>query len=511
MAREERDGGARNAELSVVVDSAAEGLTRTQIALLAGVFLIIALVVMVDWPPGRSALYILLFIGFALATVLRLAALMISRSPASVTPMSDAALPAYSVIVPLYQEAGMLPGIVQAMRALDYPRDRLQVIIVIEENDLETATVLARMRLPRFIEVLIAPPGHPKTKPRACNIALRRARGELVVVFDAEDRPHPGQLREAAARFAAGPPKLACLQAPLRIDPDRRFIPAQFALEYAVQFEVMLPALARLGLPFPLGGTSNHFRTSVLRAVGAWDAFNVTEDADLGFRLAARGWRLGMLSLPTHEPAPVELVDWLPQRTRWVKGHMQSFGVHSRRLVRQPLRFNAALLATLGMSSLSVLLHGPAAAWVLATVAGGWMAGVPLPIAWQNLALLMSGWMVTAACGTVGLRRAGSPVRWRDFLLAPLYWPMLSMAAIHAVRQLITAPYHWDKTRHSPVHAEARVDAPSPQRVSAGKWTARNPRWRTRPSSCEPPHGAITPSSTAATDASWSATASTRS
>ncbi|MDG2521867.1 glycosyltransferase [Caulobacter segnis] len=405
----------------------------------------------------------------------------------------------------------MAPGVVRAMQAIDYPRDRLQVIIVIEDDDMETAAVLARMRLPRFIEVMVAPPGHPKTKPRACNIALRRARGELVVVFDAEDRLHPGQLREAAARFAAGPRELACLQAPLRIDPDRRFIPAQFGLEYAVQFEVMLPALARLGLPFPLGGTSNHFQTGVLRGVGGWDAFNVTEDADLGFRLAARGWRMGMLSAPTFEPAPTALVDWLPQRTRWVKGHMQSFGVHSRRFWRQPFGFNAALLATLGLSSLSVLLHGPAAAWVLATMLSGWMAGVPLPIAAQDLALLLSGWAVTAACGAAGLRNAGLPLRLRDFALAPLYWPMLSMAAVHAVRQLITAPYHWDKTRHSPVQAEARVDVPSPQRVSAGKWTARNPRWRTRPSSCEPPPGVITPSSTAATDASWSATASTRS
>ncbi|WP_269713561.1 glycosyltransferase family 2 protein [Caulobacter sp. NIBR2454] len=520
MAREERDGGARAVERSratvsaiglAAQDGAARGPTLAQKAVLAGVILAMTGLAISDLKVGWMILYGLLFSGFGLSVALRLGAMLLARPGGAWRPRADDDLPHYTVIVPLYQEAAMLPGVVAAMQAIDYPRDRLQVIIAVEEDDLETQAAMARLRTPAFISMMIAPPGSPRTKPRACNIALQRARGRLVVVFDAEDRPHPQQLREAAARFAAGPPDLACLQAPLRIDADRRFIPAQFAVEYAVQFEVFLPALARLGLPFPLGGTSNHFRTRALREVGGWDAHNVTEDADLGFRLAAKGWKLGMLASPTFEPAPVTLTDWLPQRARWVKGHMQSFGVHSRRMLGQSPRFNAALLATLGLSSLSVLLHGPAAAWIIATTLAGWMAGDALPVAARDLALLLAGWAASAGCGVIGLRRAGSPVRPRDILMAPLYWPMLSLAAAHAVWQLIRAPYHWDKTRHSPVEAAAGLDAASSLRVSAGTWTARNPRWRTRPSSCAPPPGAITPSSTAATGASWSATESTRS
>ena len=135
-----------------------------------------------------------------------------------------------------------------------------KVLIVLETDDHETQAAFAALDLPVGFQVLIAPPGTPQTKPRACNIALERAQGDLVVIYDAEDAPHPTQLREAAARFAADDGRLACLQAPLRIEPDPRFLPDQFALEYAVLFEVFLPALARWRLPFPLGGTSNHFR-----------------------------------------------------------------------------------------------------------------------------------------------------------------------------------------------------------------------------------------------------------
>jgi cellulose synthase/poly-beta-1,6-N-acetylglucosamine synthase-like glycosyltransferase len=390
------------------------------------------------------------FAAFGIAAVLRLAAAFIPRRVVTAPTLPDEALPLYTVICPLYREAAVVGELVAALERLDYPRERLQVLVTLEADDLATQRAMAALAPPSFIQVLIAPPGTPRTKPRACNVALERARGELVVIYDAEDRPDPRQLREAAARFAQAPTSLACLQAPLRIEEDARFLPAQFALEYALQFEVLQPALARFGAPFPLGGTSNHFRTSVLRRIGGWDAFNVTEDADLGFRLARGGYSLGVLNAPTWETAPQSMIEWLPQRTRWVKGYMQTFGVHTRgpNLLKPPSF--AALLATLGVSIASAFAHGPLAAWVLAALTFGIAAGRTPPIPLADLALLAAGWGAAGYAGYVGLKRAGLKVRLRDLLLAPAYWPLQSVAAGHALVQLVRRPYHWDKTPHAP-------------------------------------------------------------
>lgn len=407
----------------------------------------------------------LLYLLFGLAALSRLGAALTTSPLGPPPPVRDEDLPRYTVIAPMYREAGIAAQLVEALDALDYPRDRLQVLLVLESDDRETWDALAATALPRSFTLLAAPPGFPRTKPRACNIALEQATGTLVTIYDAEDRPHPGQLREAAARFHDAPSRLACLQAPLRIDPDRRLLPAQFALEYAVQFEVLLPALARLGAPFPLGGTSNHFRAAALRAVGGWDAWNVTEDADLGFRLAAEGYTMGVLHSPTHEAAPHSLNDWIPQRARWVKGYMQTFGVQSR----QPphWRTGAALsfAITLGAAIAAAFLHGPLLAWVLvATVLGLIEGGAPWVSAADG-ALLAAGWACAGVAGAVGLRRAGLPIRVRDLLFLPLYWPLHSIAAAHALVQLCDRPFHWDKTPH-----EARTGAfPCPDLSDQGR------------------------------------------
>lgn len=206
---------------------------------------------------GLHAAFVAAFLGVG---CVKLAACLTPRLKASAPWLADRDLPPYTVIAPLYREAGVAAQLAGNLARLDYPRDRLQALIVLEEDDPDTLAAFLALDLPAFIQVLVAPNGAPRTKPRACNVALQRAVGSLVVIFDAEDAPHPLQLREAAARFAAAPRNLACLQAPLRIDEEPDFIRAQFRLEYAAQFEVMLPAMARWGLPFPLGGTSNHFR-----------------------------------------------------------------------------------------------------------------------------------------------------------------------------------------------------------------------------------------------------------
>jgi len=402
----------------------------------------------IDAQAAWAVLHPLMFGLFGVTALTRLAAALVPHRPEAAPPLEDAALPRYSVIVPLYREAEIVPGLIEALESLDYPRDRLQVLIVLEADDAQTWDALAALPLPSFIQVLAAPPGHPRTKPRACNVALERATGTLLTIYDAEDRPGPGQLREAAARFASGSARLACLQAPLRIDPARRFIAGQFGMEYAVQFEAVLPMLARLGLPFPLGGTSNHFRIAPLKALGGWDAWNVTEDADLGFRLAAEGYRLGVLATPTLECAPANLSEWLPQRSRWVKGYMQTFGVHARNPPHWRTGAALAFALTLGVSIAAAFLHGPLLAWALV----GMILAITEGAAWispADVVLLVIGWLASSVAAMVGARRAGRPLRAIELLRMPLYWPLHSLAAVHALHQLVFAPYRWDKTPHA--------------------------------------------------------------
>ena len=245
--------------------------------------------------------------------------------------LTDAELPIYTVLIPLRDEAQMVPQLGRAMAALDYPREKLQVLFVVEERSAGTVTAVERLLGdPRF-ELLQVPDSMPRTKPKAINYALPFVRGAHVVVYDAEDVPEPDQLRKAASAFAADH-TLDCLQAELVVDnAPETALTALFAGEYAGQFGLMLPLLSRWRLPMPLGGTSNHFLTRSLREVGGWDAYNVTEDADLGVRLARLRYRTATLDSRTHEEAPLTLKAWMAQRTRWTKGWMQTFVVHNRR------------------------------------------------------------------------------------------------------------------------------------------------------------------------------------
>lgn len=430
--------------------NASRRVTRAQSALLiviaAGFFTSVLL-----WPAQTGS--VVRTAGFALlasVVVLRFSAAFLARKPAAAPDINWADLPTYTVVAPMYREASVCAQLVAHLDALVYPRERLQVLLVLEEDDRVTLAQLRSMALPPAFQVFVAPAGWPKTKPRACNEALRVATGELLVIYDAEDRPEPLQLLEAAARFA-GSPKTACFQAPLRIDHVRGFLGAQFAFEYAAQFETLMPALQRLNAPFPLGGSSNHFRTAVLRTVGGWDAHNVTEDADLGFRLAAAGMGFGLLTTPTWEEPPHTLREWLPQRARWVKGHAQTWLVQMRRpLAGGPMRL-LAMQATIGIGVVSATAHGPLAMYLLVEVAFraiGW--GEPAVGAFEA-GLLASSWTAALTTMRVGARRAGAELSWRDACMAPLYWPLHSLAAARALWQLAVDPFHWDKTDHRPV------------------------------------------------------------
>ncbi len=430
-------------------DGAHRRLSRAQViglsALIVGVLTLIA----IDPHGTFEGFHLLFFVGFMGSSAIKLVAAFTPRKASAAAPLSDEMLPAYTVIVPLYREAGVAAELIANLAKLNYPRDRLQVLIVLEAKDHETQAAFADLDLPAGFQVLIAAPGSPQTKPRACNVALDRANGDLVVIYDAEDAPHPGQLREAAARFAVADDALACLQAPLRIEPDPRFVPDQFALEYAVLFEILLPAFARWSLPFPLGGTSNHFRASELRAVGGWDPYNVTEDADIGFRLAARGRRLDVMARPTFETAPTRWKVWKPQRARWIKGHLQTLAVHMRgEAVRTP-RGAAALVLTLALPVVSSHLHGPMLLWLVAQSAGSAFDLCPAVHA-MDWMLVFFGWTCVAIAGSEAQRRAGHRQRALPLLGAIAYWPLQSLAAIEALRQFVVSPFHWDKTPHAP-------------------------------------------------------------
>ncbi|RZJ00374.1 MAG: glycosyltransferase [Brevundimonas sp.] len=417
---------------------------------------------------------------FAAATAFRVLCLAISRRPTE-SAAPPASLPRYTILCALHDEAAIVSQLIRRLSRIDYPADRLQGFLVLEEHDFATRQAALATTLPSWLSVFVVPPGFPRTKPRALNCALPSATGDLLTIYDAEDEPDPGQLRDAAARFAADASgRLACLQAPLRIRPARAasnrspFIDAQFAAEYAALFETVLPGLARLGLPFPLGGTSNHFRVDVLRRLGGWDAFNVTEDADLGFRIWRHGYRLGVIAAPTWETPPGPVGDWLPQRTRWLKGYMQTFGVHTRRPWRLGWRGVAALMLTVGAGLASAALHAPSVLWIVSALLFFVVSGVWPAVPTLGLGVLMLGIGAAWASCAMGARRAGIRYSLLDMLLAPAYWSMLSLAFCHAVWRLIVQPFAWDKTAHRadtpdgrPDPLETMLDAKASDRLSA--------------------------------------------
>ena len=389
--------------------------------------------------------------------------------------------PRYTVLAALHDEVEVVDQLVARLAALDYPADRLQGMLVLEAHDGATIAAARAAARPAWLEIFIAPPGRPGTKPRALNCALPHVTGDLLTVYDAEDAPDRGQLKQAAARFVADAGgRLACLQAPLRIRPapgsTSPFIDRQFAAEYASLFETALPGMARLGLPFPLGGTSNHFRVDVLRAVGGWDSWNVTEDADLGFRLWRRGWRAGVITRPTWETPPGRLYDWLPQRTRWLKGYMQTWGVHTRDLSALGPRGLFALILTLGVALTSAALYGPTLSWVAASVLVSLMAGLPPETSSLALSVLVLGAATAWLSCAVGARRAGVPYGPWDMIRAPAYWCLLSLAFSHALWRLVAEPFAWDKTRHRREgmtgSKDAALDEAGSHRLSAGHVSA---------------------------------------
>ncbi len=415
----------------------------------------------VAWPATVwQAAWIVLGLVFLAGTIPRLASVLerVPTGPERPLPRTrERDLPVYTVIVPLYREGRVVPRLLRALSALDYPRAKLDIKLAVESDDSETAAALAAADIPAHVEVVVVPPGEPRTKPRALNVALALALGEYVVVYDAEDVPDPGQLRLAVSIFARSPPDVACLQARLAIDNTRDGILTRFfTIEYAALFDVLNPALARFDLPVMLGGTSNHLRSDILRGLGGWDAWNVTEDADLGLRLAAAGYRVADLPSTTLEEAPRRLGAWMHQRTRWMKGFVQVAIVHSRRPLAGlrgfgPLRFLAAGALTVGavVSALVFPFLCTLAGFEVAT--GRWLEAASV----GDVAGAAMGSVVFAS-GLLALTLPPAAALARRRLwwlmplvpLMPLYFVLVSLAAWRGCLELLLDPQRWNKTEH---------------------------------------------------------------
>ncbi|MCG6207848.1 glycosyltransferase [Rhodopseudomonas sp. HC1] len=431
-------------------------------------------------PAATSTLLALWFIGFA---ALRLVAgLWPVRPVRRRLRRLDETLPVYTLIAALYREAGTVADLVAALEALDYPREKLDIILVLEPGDLATRAALARLKPRPHLRVLVAPPFGPQTKPKALNYALAFAHGDFLAVFDAEDRPEPGQLRAALDAFAQHGPATGCVQASLSIDNlTHSWLSRSFAAEYAGQFDLVLRGLSALRTPLPLGGSSNHFRVAVLRDIGGWDPFNVTEDADLGFRLARFGYRSHAFTSTTFEEAPVTLRNWLPQRTRWMKGFIQTWVVH----MRHPLRLWGEIGGR-GVATLNLLVAGnvvTALAYPVLLVIGALMVVghfAPLPVAMQpgppgllHYAAVVAGYTSTIVLGWQGLARRRQLALMPVLLLTPLYWLCLSVAAWRAVWQFVWSPHRWEKTTHG---VARRAEAPGARAATDNASSPRRPR-----------------------------------
>ncbi|KCZ92683.1 glycosyltransferase family 2 protein [Hyphomonas johnsonii] len=400
----------------------------------------------------RGALAAGLFI-FGATIAFRLAmVLSASRSrPAQQVRDADQVLyPVYTILIALKDEAATAPQLARAIAALDYPADRIDLKLLVETGDDDTHAALRAEDWPIGTELLVLPPGLPQTKPRALNYGLARAKGAYVVVYDAEDRPDPAQLRAAAEAFARDPAGLACVQAPLvGTHAGHNWLAGQWALEYAIQFSLILPALARFRLPIALGGTSNHFRRARLVESGGWDAWNVTEDADLGLRLARLGMQVGVISPPTEEAPPNRIPVWLGQRSRWLKGYLQTWFVlmrHPRASARQMgVGGFAAMQLTLGASVLSAFVHGPWALWCLVCVISPDLSLGPV-----GAGLLAASYGASLVTGLLAPRPKQAGYGF-VLLTAPFYWPLQTIAMMRAVYGLLRMPHYWAKTPHAPV------------------------------------------------------------
>ncbi|SLN34874.1 Beta-monoglucosyldiacylglycerol synthase [Pseudoruegeria aquimaris] len=426
------------------------------------------------------ALFLLACLSLVALTALKIAAAVAAPKPApapgatevlaarAAPPPSIARLPIVSILVPLFKERRIAEHLLARLEALDYPRELLDVILVLEEDDFTTRATLSRIQLPPWVSIVPVPRGRVRTKPRAMNYALDFCRGSLIGIYDAEDAPAPGQIHAVVKRFHERGPEVACLQGILDFyNAERNWLARCFTIEYATWFRVILPGLCRLGLVIPLGGTTLFFRRAALEDLGGWDAHNVTEDADLGLRLARHGYRAETLTTVTREEANARALPWIKQRSRWIKGYAVTYAVH----MRNP----AALLRDLGpwrFLGVQVLFAGSLMqVWLAPLLWSCWLMffGLPHPVSsllppaliWAAVGLFLAAEVSNITIGAVAVLRRGAGwlVKWVPTL--HFYHPLGTFAAYKAAFELIRDPFYWDKTDHGDHGGAASPEAPS--------------------------------------------------
>lgn len=408
---------------------------------------------------GNNAFYLMILLQcFYSLTIISKTLFMVVGSrtcdgrEASTLDVDEKHLPIYSILVPMFQEKPQtVEQIIQSIRALDYPKSRLDVKLIIEEGDEHTLDVVKSMKCERYFHIVDVPYSYPQTKPKACNYAFKFVKGQFVTIYDAEDRPDPAQLKKVLKAFWESGNKVGCVQARLNYyNRDENLLTKLFAIEYASWFMYMIPALEKLQIPIPLGGTSNHFRTDVLRELYAWDPYNVTEDADLGIRLAQSGYLTRTVNSHTLEEAPITVNAWIKQRSRWIKGYMQTYLVH----MRQPYSFYSKV-GIRGFVGFLFFVGAPSIVFITipfsvlywfytvfyGTYLPGWYAALAIFNLWAAMMLhfLVAAWVL--------YKNQWTRMGYAAFCF-PFYWLLHIIAGLRAVRELILRPHYWDKTEH---------------------------------------------------------------
>lgn len=379
-------------------------------------------------------------------------------SSEQIAQLTEKNLPQYTILCPLYKEWSVLPQFIEAIKQLDYPKEKLQVLLLLEQDDLKTIEVARTTHLPKYFEVVVVPHSNPKTKPKACNYALTKVKGEYCVIYDAEDMPEPDQLKKVVYAFSKSLKKVICIQAKLDFyNPHQNLLTKLFTAEYSLWFNLTLPGLQTLNAPIPLGGTSNHFRTQQIKELGGWDAFNVAEDCDLGIRLAKKGYRTAIVDSVTHEEANSHASNWFWQRTRWIKGYIQTLLVHSR----EPKVFAKQSWAMFFMFVLNVggkilALYVNPLMWLMTLsyfvfrpILAPWIESLFPPIIFYMAAIaLVVGNFLYFYYYMIGAAKRGHFEIIKYGFIVPIYWLAMSTAAWVALYKLITAPHQWSKTIH---------------------------------------------------------------
>jgi cellulose synthase/poly-beta-1,6-N-acetylglucosamine synthase-like glycosyltransferase len=390
-------------------------------------------------------------------------------NPKAAAQLDKSQLPIYTILVPLKNEVESLPDLLAALKKIEYPPEKLDIKFAVEVTDKTTLTALQEAGIsvnenqpdPAYatFHVVKVPVSKVSTKPRSCNYALQFARGELVVIYDAEDIPDSTQLYHAYQTFLDSKLNTICIQAKLNYyNPHQNILTRCFAAEYTFWYEVMLPSLEYWQIPLPLGGTSNHFQTNALKAMGNWDAYNVTEDAEVGWRLSRLGYRTVMMDSYTLEEATSQTWSWIKQRTRWQKGFFVTLLVHlqnPKKLV-QDLGWRGALSSVLVFSTtvflpiINMWLWLYFLTWITTSMLNVPFTFFGIPEWLQQVSLInfVFGNVLYIAMHAVGLIYTKKWSLLWILPILPLYWFLQAVGSYRSIWQLIFQPHAWEKTMH---------------------------------------------------------------